>query len=210
LWGLIRRAVVCRPDVGVCVHLSIYLSLSLSLLHPPLSAPDTPPLGHQALCTARARRGSSCPCLSHVMRRAIVCTHATCLSRRRAGAGSHRSCVCLCSSRKRRPRTPSPSRRRHRGTHARPRAATPCPARPRAVIAACSRGSPVVPRYYTVRTAHPRLVRYPVRTVRGASGQAALVRRRLVRVARTYCTGSPGRRTCQLRGSPGLRSRRRR
>ena len=136
----IRRAVVCRPDVGVCVHLSIYLSLSLSLLHPPLSAPDTPPLGHQALCTARARRGSSCPCLSHVMRRAIVCTHATCLSSRRAGAGSHRPCVCLCSSRKRRPRTPSPSRRRHRGTHARPRAATPCPARPRAVIAACSRG----------------------------------------------------------------------
>ena len=26
LWGLIRRAVVCRPDVGVCFHLSIYLS----------------------------------------------------------------------------------------------------------------------------------------------------------------------------------------
>ena len=26
MWGLIRRAVVCRPDVGVCFHLSIYLS----------------------------------------------------------------------------------------------------------------------------------------------------------------------------------------
>ena len=27
MWGLIRRAVVCRPDVGVCFNLSIYLSI---------------------------------------------------------------------------------------------------------------------------------------------------------------------------------------
>ena len=29
LWGLIRRADVCRPDVGVCCNLSIYLSIYL-------------------------------------------------------------------------------------------------------------------------------------------------------------------------------------
>ena len=34
LWGLIRRAVVCRPDVGVCLSAFIYLSIMVRCMGP--------------------------------------------------------------------------------------------------------------------------------------------------------------------------------
>ena len=95
MWGLIRRAVVCRPDVGVCFHLSIYLR-RLRLRPAAAGSPEAPLSPRSApdlICLTHAQAapsGSGFGQLRLALQRLLSSPDLHCLRQPRAAASLRR------------------------------------------------------------------------------------------------------------------------